>query len=661
MFVFSRPQYGWRALVHARLFWHSCKSGWHAIGLLAAMLLAVLSSSPVQAQVSVGSSAHYAALKVVEPVQACADLMNLDLSQIGGVGSKITAAEKTSGKNGAVCAVTGVLAPTIQFSVQLPLQRWTQRYLQIGCSGLCGNISNNVGAADGCVPLNAGGFVIGATDMGHQGQDAAFGDDPRKRADFAYRAQHLTAVVARQLMRAFYGKPQTYAYFSGCSDGGREALIEAQRYPGDFDGVIAGAAALNFQAQNAMFHAWQAHANTGPDGKPILLARRLPILHNAVLAACDKLDGLVDGLVSDPQACHFDPATLQCPAASKDTSACLTAAEVAVVRKFYDGPRDPASGKRLTAGGPQFGSELAWAGVYVPHSASQSIFSEMVSLQVLLHMAFETNPPAGFGLANMNFDQVTFDKLRTRHRLFDATNPDLSAFAAHGGKLILWHGWADPHISPINTIAYYTAVQAQMGKQAENFTRLYLFPGMYHCSNGEGPYQVDLLTPMMNWVEGHVAPDAVLANQPEHAATSDFGAPMQQRKGSVPGKDGSAPSAPPGAIGDMGRMGGGAPMGGPDGPPPDGDRPMGPPGEMGQNGPMKGERPMGEGAPVAAAAAPVKILRSRPVYPWPYSTIYDGKGDPTKAASFVRGPVLLFEMPDWAGADFFQPFEVLRN
>lgn len=604
-------------------FWQFLRRAWRT-GVVAAVLLPSL-GSVLSAQAQETVPARYAALEVIKPAQSCASLTQVDLVAIGGAGSKIVTAKESSGKGGSVCNVSGTFAPAINFSLQLPLQSWSQRYLQIGCGGLCGNISRNVGAADGCVPLNAGGFAIGATDMGHQDQDGSFGDDSQKRADFAYRAQHLTALAAKKLMHVFYGRPQAYSYFSGCSDGGREALMEAQRYPDDFDGIMAGAGALNFQTQNAVFHAWQARANTDADGKPILLASRLPLLRKAVLAACDALDGFADGLISNPLACHFDPATLQCPANAKSTAACLSAAEVGVVRKFYEGPRDPDSGKRLTAGGPQFGSELAWAGVYVPRSATQPIMSEMIALQVLQHLAFEPRLPAGFTLADMHFDQLTFDRLRMRHRLFDATNPDLSAFEAAGGKLILWHGWADPHISPINTIAYYTAVQQQMGVRAANFTRLYLFPGMYHCSGGEGPSQVDLLTPMMNWVEARVAPDAVIASQPEQAAFSDFGAPMRGRPG--PGSEHAG-----GKPGDAGP----------------------PPGAMGAGGP-----PPQAMAPDAGKA--VKVVRTRPVYPWPSIAVYDGKGDPSKASSFVRGGAISFEMPNWAGADFFMPYVPLMH
>ncbi|QEU02022.1 tannase/feruloyl esterase family alpha/beta hydrolase (plasmid) [Pseudomonas oryzihabitans] len=553
-----------------------------------------------------------AALAVVLPKTACSALADFDLTAIGGAGSRITAAVDTTNRAGAaVCAVEGTLAPAIGFAVQLPIASWTQRYLQIGCGGLCGSLGGNVGAAEGCAPLQSSGFALAATDMGHQDQDGRFGQDPVKRADFAHRAQHLTAQAAKALIAAFYGQPQRYAYFSGCSDGGREALIEAQRYPEDFDGIIAGAGALNFLAQNAIFHAWQARANTGADSKPILLAGRLPLLHRAVLAACDGLDGQADGLIANPLACHFDPATLQCPADATATTACFTPAEVGVVRAFYEGPHDAKSGRALTVGGPQPGSELAWAGVYVPAQATDSIFSAQVSLPVLRYLAFEQASPADFRLADLTFDLATFDRLRSRHRLLDATNPDLAAFAGRGGKLIIWHGWSDPHISPLNSIAYYSAVRQFLGAaRTDAFARLYLFPGMYHCANGEGPALVDLLTPMLAWVEGGVAPAAIEARQSAQGDASDFGAP--RGAGGLAQRPAPLPGAQAAALG-----------------------------------------------PTAAAALPP--VRSRPVYPWPRLARWDGQGDPLRAASYGPGPSLHFQPRDWAGGDFFTPYAPLAQ
>lgn len=456
---------------------------------------------------------NLAQLPVVTPVTACAALTQTDLSDIGGSGSRVVSASESSRDGVAVCAVEGLLAPQIGFKLELPTTTWAQRYLQVGCGGFCGHSDSRPGVADSCKPLKTGAFAVASTDMGHKTVDTTFGDDPQKRADFAHRGVHLTALASKKLIQTFYGRKAEYAYFTGCSDGGREALIEAQRYPEDFNGIIAGAAALNFQVQKVLFHGWVARANTGPDGKPIILASRLPILHKAVLAQCDVLDGQIDGLISDPRLCRFDPLVVQCKV-SADNAKCLTAPEVEAARRIYDGPKDPASGERLIVGGPQPGSELAWAGLFVPVSADQPIVSQQIAEQSIRSLVFETNPPEDFKLADLRFDKSTFERLRPLHALYDATNPDLAPFASRGGKLILWHGWADPQVSPLNTLAYHEAVEAHMGKaRTESFTRLYMLPGVYHCGRGEGPSEVDLLTPIMAWVEKGQAPGAIVARQ----------------------------------------------------------------------------------------------------------------------------------------------------
>ncbi|WP_122438068.1 tannase/feruloyl esterase family alpha/beta hydrolase [Pseudomonas viridiflava] len=456
---------------------------------------------------------NLAQLPVVTPVTACAALTQTDLSDIGGSGSRVVSASESSRDGVAVCAVEGLLAPQIGFKLELPTTTWAQRYLQVGCGGFCGHSDSRPGVADSCKPLKTGAFAVASTDMGHKTIDTTFGDDPQKRADFAHRGVRLTALASKKLIQTFYGRKAEYAYFTGCSDGGREALIEAQRYPEDFNGIIAGAAALNFQVQKVLFHGWVARANTGPDGKPIILASHLPILHKAVLAQCDVLDGQIDGLISDPRLCRFDPSVVQCKV-SADNAKCLTAPEVEAARRIYDGPKDPASGERLIVGGPQPGSELAWAGLFVPVSADQPIVSQQIAEQSIRSLVFETNPPEDFKLADLRFDKSTFERLRPLHALYDATNPDLAPFASRGGKLILWHGWADPQVSPLNTLAYHEAVEAHMGKaRTESFTRLYMLPGVYHCGRGEGPSEVDLLTPIMAWVEKGQAPGAIVARQ----------------------------------------------------------------------------------------------------------------------------------------------------
>lgn len=326
--------------------------------LLAGILL---SPVPILAQ----QAASPSTLAVITPAETCQALSKIDLAAIGGIGSKVTEATETTSGGLPVCSVKALLAPAINVQILLPIKTWTQRYLQIGCGGLCGMIMLQSGASNGCPVLTNGGFVMAATDMGHSGQSSDWGLDEQRRVDFAYRAQHLTALASKALIRTFYGQEQKYAYFNGCSDGGREALMEAQRYPEDFDGMIAGAPAMLFQVQNTLYHGWQAVSNTDADGSVILTSDRLPLIHKAVVEACDALDGVKDGLIAEPAKCRFNPATITCAPGQSETSTCLTPKEAEVVRRFYEGPKDATTGAALTAGQPLPGSELNWQGVYV--------------------------------------------------------------------------------------------------------------------------------------------------------------------------------------------------------------------------------------------------------------------------------------------------------
>lgn len=456
---------------------------------------------------------------VVVPRVSCESLSGLELASIGGAGSEVRRAAVVDRDGHSFCQVEGRLAPEIRFQVLLPQQGWTGRYLQVGCGGLCGAISLRAAATHGCEPLEDGRFVVASTDMGHQGMGGEFGKDPQKRIDFAYRAVHLTAVAAKRAVQAFYGRRPDFSYFVGCSDGGREALIEALRYPDEFDGIVAGAPIANFQVQNSFYHAWLARSNTGADGKPIVNSAQLPLLHAAAVAQCDERDGLKDGLILDPRACSFDPGVIQCAPGQSD--GCLSPAVVEAARKLYAGPVEVGTGRPIALGGPQPGSELSWQGVFVPVAGNNRIFSRMIAADALSGLVFESNPPAGDLVAGLQFDQATFDRLRKLQGLYGAMDINLRDYARAGGKLILWHGWSDPHVSPLNTIAYYDSVRTFMGeRETSDFSRLYLFPGVYHCDGGDGPSQFDLLTPMMEWVEHGRPPHEILARKDSPAPVS---------------------------------------------------------------------------------------------------------------------------------------------
>ncbi|MFK4048065.1 tannase/feruloyl esterase family alpha/beta hydrolase [Roseomonas mucosa] len=466
---------------------------WQRLALAAGALMA-LATTPALAQ------------NPVAPRLACEALAGTDLSAELGVAARVdTAAVRREGHPAPVCHLAGTLRGSIGFEAWLPLERWTGRYLQVGCGGLCGRISGpNPPQAHGCLPVARGEFAIATTDMGHRDPSAAsWGGDPERRRDFADRAQHLTALAAKALIARFYGEAPRRSYFSGCSDGGREGLLAALRHPEDFDGIAAGAPALDFTIQNTVHHAWTVQRNRCEDGSAILTADRLPVLHRAVLAACGS-----DGVVADPLRCGFDPLRAVC-APGADPATCLTAEEARVAAALYDGPRD-AAGRRLSAGGMLPGSEANWRGTIAPENAATPPRALLFSTGVLGHLAFPPGAaaPAPQALA---FDEATLARLADSQAVFDATATDLGPFLKRGGRLLVWHGLADQDITPRSTLAWWHALRRDQGAAAvDGSARLFLIPGLAHCRGGQGGLtEVDTLTPLLRWVEEGVAPDSL--------------------------------------------------------------------------------------------------------------------------------------------------------
>jgi hypothetical protein len=489
-------------------------------GVAIAAVALLLPAGESSGRLAVPHDALVVQLPVLAPRTACGDLASQDVSAAVGAGTGISAASVATAAAGyQVCDVRGVIAPQIQFEVQLPTTTYRQRYLQTGCGGLCGTLTINAPAAVGCAPVSDGTFATASNNQGHVGggsADGNFGVDPQLRIDFAYRADHLTALAAKALIAAFYGQHPRFAYFDGCSQGGHEGLTEAQRFPDDFDGILAGAPASITTELNTFNQPWLARVDFDPAGRVILPATKLPALHHAVLASCDGLDGLVDGQLDDPRTCSFDPATLACPNAA-DAPTCLTPAQVTTVRKIYSGAVD-ARGQHLYPGGQPYGSELAWAGWMIPPdptAAQNSTIAWRIGNGWVKYLAFEQNPPLSFNVNDVAFDRATFERAQRLAGLYDAIDPDLSAFKRSGGKLIVWHGWADQAIPPTGTVAYYQAIQDRMGGLAatQTFARLFMFPGVYHCGGGAAPNAFDLLTPLLNWVENATTPMSVVASQ----------------------------------------------------------------------------------------------------------------------------------------------------
>jgi feruloyl esterase len=380
----------------------------------------------------------------------------------------------------AFCRVAGVLRPSpdseIHFELWLPENSWNGRFLGVGNGGFAGSIGYRQ-LADSL----RRGFATAASDAGHQaeGEDASWAVGHKEKVkDFGWRAVHVTAERAKELVTAYYGKGAEKAYFDACSDGGREALMEAQRFPEDYDGILAGAPA---NAWTHMLSGGLAVAQgTVGDPRAYISGLKLPAIEQAALAACDAQDGVKDGIISDPAKCRFDPGVLLCKAA--DSLDCLTNPQVGALKMFYAGGKDE-HGKSIFPGFVM-GDEDGW-GVWIlgqgPGSGSGLAYME----NYFRYMVAE-NPKWNYLTANV--DASLEMAIKETHTDLDSTDPDLSRFRARGGKLIIYHGWNDPAISAWNSIDYYASVKKKMGdEQTDGFLRLYMAPGVEHCAGGPGP------------------------------------------------------------------------------------------------------------------------------------------------------------------------------
>src|SRR6266702_226931 len=378
------------------------------------------------------------------------------------------------------CRVTGVLRPTsdseIRFEVWMPAQDWNGRFLGSGNGGFGGAIYDE--QLEGYVKR---GFAVAGSDAGHQaeGTDAtwAFGH-PEKVKDFGWRAVHVSTERAKQIIAAYYGKQQQKAYFDACSDGGREALMEAQRFPEDYDGILAGAPA---NAWSTMLAAGiGAMQSLMGDPKAYFSDWKLPAIQKASLAACDATDGVKDGIINDPANCHFDPQVLLCKRG--DALDCLMQPQINALKRLYAGAADRQG--KVFFPGFSMGDEMGWREWVVGEDAEASIFSRFVRNNFRYIVIGDPK----WNALSADLDASLAESKQKSAADLDATNPDLTRFAARGGKLILYHGWNDPAISPGNTIEYFNSVQQQMGNEkVASFAQLFMVPGMEHCIGGPGP------------------------------------------------------------------------------------------------------------------------------------------------------------------------------
>lgn len=398
----------------------------------------------------------------------------------------------------AFCRVAVTLTPTndsdIKVEVWLPMSGWNGKYQAVGNGAWQGSI----GYAAMAEALRRG-YATSSTDTGHVGGSASFGmGHPEKVIDFAYRSEHEMAVTSKAVINAFYGNAPKFSYWNGCSAGGRQAMKEAQMFPGDFDGIIAGAPGLDWSGRTAQaVRIAQALQNE----QARLTPAKAQVLHGAVMAACDGLDGVKDGLIENPLACKFDPGVLVCKGGEEP--ACLTQAQVDTARLIYSPIVDPRTKQEIPGLAP--GSELGWTDM------GWSASARATGLDHFRYLVF-SDPQ--WDVQKFN---VATDVARLREGpsgAIDAPDPNLKPFFDRGGKLIQYHGWADPQITPLASVAYFNRVAAANGGASKihaNY-RLFMAPGMGHCGGGVGPNDFDELAALEQWVEQGKAPDMLPAS-----------------------------------------------------------------------------------------------------------------------------------------------------
>ncbi len=464
--------------------------------------------------IAVGATLLAGAITVFAQSEKCAALA----SQSFGAEVKIDAATLIAATPNAPehCDVRGVIAPEAKFAVKLPTT-WNNRFYMVGGGGFVGQLS--------LPQMNPGlqkGYATATTDTGHDAAKEPLGtfaerraDNPnadRKKLDYAYLAVHNTAVLAKQLIKAYYSDSPKYSYWVGCSTGGRQGLMEAQRYPKDFDGYVIGAPVLKI-SHEGLRGIWNAQAVSM--GAGAVGYDKLPLLAAAVYKKCDDVDGAHDGLIADPRRCRFDPLQ-DLPECTNETEGqdCFTTAQRQGLKKVYDGVRN-GKGALLYPGQP-LGAEIAvtgpggqarsgWMGSIGGDGGMGLGFGETF----MRFLAFEPQRGKDWNWKQFNFDTDP-PQMTAFSKIIDATNPDLSQLKKRGGKIIHYHGWADALVNPQMSVEYYESVLKKMSKQSTaQFYKLYLIPGMFHCAGGVGCDRADWFTPLVDWVEKGIVPNSI--------------------------------------------------------------------------------------------------------------------------------------------------------
>ena len=450
-----------------------------------------------------------------ETTDPCSDLTALPLIDLFISSSQRVSA---SGDIPAHCQVEGVIETEIQFELLLPEpNEWNGRFLMGGGGGFVGTVQNQARTiyAHGGMPLQRGFATVG-TDTGHVGGgiEASWAlSNPTRQMNWGHRAVHLTAEAAKSIISEYYGRAADYSYFVGCSRGGGQAMMESQRYPDDFDGIVAAAPAYNWTAFTAGFlQAQQAMFPNGGSGDPVVREETLELLGASILSACDGEDGVADGVMTDPRRCSFSPSDLAMCSGDVAGDGCVTRQELAAIEAVYNGP---------TVDG-----ESVFFGFNYGGESDQGGWDSWVVSSDRQRARGNPNAQYGFGtefykyfvFADPAWDYTTYDFSTWREDVarispvVDATETDLSVFRDSGGKIIYWTGWSDLALTPLGTIDYYEQLEAS-DSASRDYARLYMMPGVLHCSGGPGPDQVDWVEAIRAWVENGEAPERLIASK----------------------------------------------------------------------------------------------------------------------------------------------------
>ena len=418
----------------------------------------------------------------------------------------------------AFCRVTGVIAPEIAFEVALPAQ-WNGRFFMIGNGGHAGEALDNPGRVAQRDEALGVGFAFAQTNTGHYASDEPGGSfvlsNPQKAIDYAYRAVHMTAVTAKAITADYYGRPVSYAYWNSCSNGGRQGLIEAQRYPDDFDGIVANAPWVD-QTGFTIGALWNQRALS----EAPVNGAKMALVADRVMAVCDAVDGLADGLIDDPRACDFNPARdVPICAAGADGDACLTPTQAEAVGKVYGGvvsngqPYFPGFMPGSEAVTATFGGGMGsgWLNLIIPGERG-GVPADFNLADNTMKYLVHTPPQPDWDYRTFDFDRdvALLDEWGAKA---NANDPDLSEFRARGGKVIMTYGWADAILQPLMGVEYYERVLEENGPETPEFFRLFMVPGMAHCGGGVGPDRLDAVTAVIDWVEAGRAPDTIVASK----------------------------------------------------------------------------------------------------------------------------------------------------